>query len=198
MANIKDEVIGSSQGTARQTYTLTGTHVSLLEIWVNELATFSDEKTRNTIKNGELEVKEVQDESGNTVEFWIKWRVINNLLEASKDDRCYEVITNESGRTEIRFGDGRHGAIPPAGEGNIRARYREGAGRAGNIPDEVAKELCHQIRLQNHCRWYSFYGLWCWGCFKFSKGDPTKMCYSNRPGNRGCCQVNKRYDRAKS
>ena len=97
MANIKDEVIGSSSGTAQQTYTLTGTHVSLLEIWVNEQATLSDEKTGNIIKNGELEVKEVKDESGNTVEFWVKWQAVKNLLEATKDDRCYEVITNESG-----------------------------------------------------------------------------------------------------
>jgi hypothetical protein len=197
MRSIKDEVIGSSRGTARQTYTLTGINVSSLEIWVNELATLSEEEAKNIIKKGKLEVKKVQDESRNTVEFWIKWQAVKNLLAATKDDRHYEVITDESGRTEIIFGDGIYGAIPPAGEGNIRARYREGAGRAGNIPDEIAKELCHQIRLHNRCRWYSFYGIWCWGCFKFSKGNPAKMCYSNRPGNRGCCQVNKRYDRAK-
>jgi len=66
------------------------------------------------------------------------------------------------------------------------------------IPEEVAIRLCEEIRKENHRRWYSFYGMWCWGCNKFSKGDITKLCFSNHPDRRGCAQVNKRYDRVKA
>jgi len=66
-----------------------------------------------------------------------------------------------------------------------------------NIPKDVALQLCEKIREDNRGRWYSFYGVWCWGCYNFTKGDPDKLCFSGRPDNRGCSQVNKRYDRLK-
>ena len=194
MANVKNEVLGSSKGVAGQTFTVTGTHVSLLEIWINELPGLYKKEVRRIVRNGKLEVKEVHDKGGNIVEFWIKWRAVKNLYESTKDGRCYEVIIDDSGRVTISFGNGRNGAIPPSGEGNIRATYREGAGGSGNIPEEVAKKLCQEIRSNNRHRWYSWYWIWCWGCLTFSRGNPARMCFSNRPGNRGCSQVNRRYE----
>ena len=66
------------------------------------------------------------------------------------------------------------------------------------IPREVTLKLCEEIREANRGKWYSFYWMWCWGCYKFTKGDANKMCFSNHPDNRGCAQVNKRYDQAMS
>jgi len=63
------------------------------------------------------------------------------------------------------------------------------------IPREVAFKLCEQIREENRGKWYSFYRMWCWGCYRFSRGDPAKLCFSNHPDYRGCTQVNKRYDK---
>ena len=63
------------------------------------------------------------------------------------------------------------------------------------IPGEVAFQLCAEIRQEKRGRWYTFAGLQCWGCSRFSKGDPEKMCVSNRPGYRGCNLVNARYER---
>lgn len=48
-------------------------------------------------------------------------------------DRVYE-LDAEEGR--IRFGDGVHGAIPPAGQDNILVRYSFGGGSRGNIGPE--------------------------------------------------------------
>ncbi len=58
------------------------------------------------------------------------------------------------------------------------------------IPKEEAKKLCSEIRAEKGVRIFSQ----CWGCLRFSKGDTTKMCFSNKPDNRGCNLVNKRYD----
>lgn len=63
------------------------------------------------------------------------------------------------------------------------------------IPEERARQLCAEIRQKNHGKWYTFNGLWCWGCVRFAKGDPAKMCFSNSQDFRGCAQVNARYDR---
>ncbi len=62
------------------------------------------------------------------------------------------------------------------------------------IPNDIAWQLCENIRAENRRKWYTFNGLRCWGCVTFS-GDPTKRCFNNGTDNRGCPQVNARYDR---
>src|SRR6185295_4228754 len=37
------------------------------------------------------------------------------------------------GKTFVQFGDGNTGARTPTGQGNIRATYRKGIGKAGNV-----------------------------------------------------------------
>lgn len=61
------------------------------------------------------------------------------------------------------------------------------------IPKKMAMQLCEQIREANRGKWYTFNGLWCWGCAKFS-GEAAKRCFSSPPLNRGCAQINARYD----
>jgi len=39
---------------------------------------------------------------------------------------------------------------------------------------EVALQLCEEIRKEKGVRLFSQ----CWGCVKFSKNDPAKMCFS--------------------
>ncbi len=65
---------------------------------------------------------------------------------------------------------------------------------ANAIPKETAERLCVEIREQNRGKWYTYNGLWCLFCAKFTGGDTTKMCFSNGPNYRGCMQVNKRFD----
>jgi hypothetical protein len=60
-----------------------------------------------------------------------------------------------------------------------------------SIPKDRALELCEEIRKEKSGRPFTQ----CWGCVKFSKGNPDKMCLSSKPGNRGCKLVNERYDR---
>jgi hypothetical protein len=62
------------------------------------------------------------------------------------------------------------------------------------ISREEAYAICAQLRQEHEGKWYTFDGLMCWGCQKFSGGDPARMCVSNAPDYRGCIQVNRRYD----
>lgn len=63
------------------------------------------------------------------------------------------------------------------------------------IPKDVAQQLCKEVRQQFSGKWYTLAGMQCWGCTTYSKDDPTKMCFSNHPGYRGCNLVNARFDR---
>jgi hypothetical protein len=64
----------------------------------------------------------------------------------------------------------------------------------GDSPDDISGDLafrlCSELRKEKGVRLFSQ----CWGCLRFSKGDPGKMCFSSGRGNRGCRLVNKRYE----
>jgi hypothetical protein len=47
------------------------------------------------------------------------------------------------------------------------------------IPKDVALQLCSEIRNAKKVKLFTQ----CWGCVKFSKGDPAKMCFSSRTDN---------------
>lgn len=59
------------------------------------------------------------------------------------------------------------------------------------IPKDVALQLCKEIQDEKGGKWFTQ----CWGCLKFSKGDPAKICVSSRLDYRGCNLVNARYDK---
>ena len=64
------------------------------------------------------------------------------------------------------------------------------------IPRETAFKLCAEIREENRQR-FSLARVQCWGCTRYAKGDPDRMCLTSQAGNRGCNLVNKRYEQLK-
>jgi hypothetical protein len=62
----------------------------------------------------------------------ILWERVDDLWASNGDDRHYLVEHDHEGITWIVFGDGRRGAIPPAGKKNIACTYRIGLGSRGN------------------------------------------------------------------
>jgi hypothetical protein len=61
------------------------------------------------------------------------------------------------------------------------------------IPATRALQICEKINMANQRKWFTFKGLWCWGCSRFSK-TPQQRCWRNDHENRGCAQVNEVYD----
>jgi hypothetical protein len=59
------------------------------------------------------------------------WRQVDDFGSAGPSDAVYAVRVGDNGSLHVRFGDGKRGARPPAGEIRVRARYRVGAGQAG-------------------------------------------------------------------
>ncbi len=59
------------------------------------------------------------------------WRLVESLADAEPRDRVFVVNRTSGGGTVVQFGDGIHGARPPAG-GTITVVYRTGGGAGGN------------------------------------------------------------------
>ena len=60
-----------------------------------------------------------------------RWQRVMSLAKSRPDDRHY-VLKTTGDRATVIFGDGEHGTAPPTGS-TVRATYRQGSGRAGEI-----------------------------------------------------------------
>jgi predicted phage baseplate assembly protein len=116
---IQDEVLGSSDGSADQTF----------------------ETTRTPVLEGQyLQVREPQMDAvrstaaapaadGGT---WISWTEVLDFYGSDGQSRHY-TVDHMSG--QVAFGNGVYGAIPPVGAANIRmGLYKTGGGVRGNRP----------------------------------------------------------------
>ncbi len=63
----------------------------------------------------------------------VLWHEVETLFEKNPRDRVFVTRLSNDGKSTIQFGDGKTGARPPTGTGNLRATYRKGIGKAGNV-----------------------------------------------------------------
>lgn len=63
----------------------------------------------------------------------VEWTETPSLVGAGPTDRVFITQVEDEGATRVVFGDGRHGARLPTGQENVRALYRSGIGKAGNV-----------------------------------------------------------------
>ncbi len=63
----------------------------------------------------------------------VRWHETETLFQKNPRDRVFVTRVSEDGKTTVQFGDGKTGARPPTGTGNLRATYRKGIGQAGNV-----------------------------------------------------------------
>jgi predicted phage baseplate assembly protein len=63
----------------------------------------------------------------------VQWREADALAGLTPTDRSYITKTDDEGKTTVVFGNGRQGALLPTGIENIKAEYRSGIGKPGNV-----------------------------------------------------------------
>ena len=136
--SIENEVVGSSDASANQTFSLSRTPVNDESVWVNELASLTESDRRNLVAEDPAQVEEVRDEEGVLTELWVRWRPVEDLLDAGAEDRVYAI---DRVLGQIRFGDGQQGRVPIFGIDNIRSTYRQGGGLQGNLAAEAVTAL---------------------------------------------------------
>jgi predicted phage baseplate assembly protein len=108
---VASEVLGSSDGSANQSFTLNKPPLTY---------------TPAAVAGGAQSTLQLQV-SG------VAWAQAPTLYQLGPLDRGYIVRLDDDGTTHVIFGDGIHGARPPAGTENIIATYRSGIGSPGMV-----------------------------------------------------------------
>jgi len=63
----------------------------------------------------------------------VRWPQVEGLNWLDANQRGYITKTDNDSKTSVIFGDGQHGARLPSGQENVRATYRFGIGKPGNV-----------------------------------------------------------------
>jgi len=74
----------------------------------------------------------------------VSWHAAEGFEGLAPRDRRYVATTDVQGRTQVMFGDGIEGARPATGVDNIRAVYRVGLGKSGNVGADRLSQLASQ------------------------------------------------------
>jgi hypothetical protein len=74
----------------------------------------------------------------------VEWHEANNLAGLGPRDRDYVTETDNADKTAVIFGTGEHGARLPTGNSNVKATYRYGIGKAGNVAAQQISQLASQ------------------------------------------------------
>lgn len=111
---VRDELLGSGNGAAFQSFTLKQKPLTYLPA--------SDPEGLSAVASTLLV----------TVN-GVRWDELPTVLESPPDAQVYTTSQDEAGATTLVFGDGVNGARPPSGRDNLRARYRKGIGASGNV-----------------------------------------------------------------
>jgi uncharacterized phage protein gp47/JayE len=111
---IKEEILGTSPGTANQRYTLTHGKIILRSLGQGQTV------NRDLILTTEL--GQTRDE----------WTLRESLAFSREGQKDFTMEIDEEDRAAIIFGDGVLGAIPAPGA-TIKASYRVGGGSQGNV-----------------------------------------------------------------
>jgi predicted phage baseplate assembly protein len=119
---VKNEILGSSDGSAFQAYTLKKSPLTYLPSTSAE-GLAASESTLQVMVNS------------------VQWAEQPTLLESAPNDRAYTTAQDDAGKTSVSFGDGINGARPPTGRNNISARYRKGLGTSGNVESGAIQQL---------------------------------------------------------
>ncbi len=128
---VRDEILGSSDGSANQRFQTTRAPVlsgQIVAVREPEAPSGDELKTiRQSERSGA--VFTVPDNAANPLEIWVTWREAPDFYASDSRSRHYALdhITGE-----LSFGDGVNGMVPPAGSANIRlALYKTGGGVLG-------------------------------------------------------------------
>jgi hypothetical protein len=138
---IKDETLGSSDGSKNQKFQTTRTPIlegHMLDVREPEIPPVGEQEklTAGGVGNA---LRVVVDDTGRPKEIWVRWRQVADFYGSGPRDRHY-VLDHLTG--EVRFGDGQNGLIPPTGAGNIlMSLYRNGGGATGNKPAGTITQL---------------------------------------------------------
>lgn len=119
-------------GAKYQSITLSHSPVIECAVWVNELGETPVSELQELLRDSPSDVRVVNGDDGLPAEWWVRWRLTENLGECAGDVRCFEL---DSSAGKLTFGDGACGRIPAyTSDAEMIVDYSWGGGTAGNLP----------------------------------------------------------------
>jgi hypothetical protein len=125
----------------------------------------------------------------------VEWTEKPTLFAAAPTERAYTLQTDEQGKLWVIFGDGVRGARLPSGQNNVRATYRTGLGKDGNVRAETLTQLMWRpqaapipsppIRRAGRCR--SACGRWDARCRCSTTRTSRSRSLASRRPTPACC-----------
>jgi hypothetical protein len=132
--SIGEEILGSSNGTKNQRFTLTRAPV-LPDVQIEVL----EREVRDQDRVADAALPRQARAAGEDHATWVAWQRVESFYGAGAESRWY-VLDQAYGI--VLFGDGKAGKIPPPGIDNIRAaRSRTHHGQIGNVLPRTITEL---------------------------------------------------------
>ena len=107
------------------------------EVWVDEAGSRPESELLD-LERKRPDAVRIERENHILQHCWVRWERFEDLALAAPEDRAYALDPYEG---FIRFGDGRQGRVPLAGDHNIRVRYSSGGGLRGNAPENAVRSL---------------------------------------------------------
>lgn len=105
-------------------------NISSVSVSVNEFGRHGDSTIQEMLRSGIASAE--YDHLGVMRRLWVKYTQVESFAASDSTDRHFTLDRCDG---VITFGDGRHGMIPRAGEGDhICVRYSIGGGKLGNVP----------------------------------------------------------------
>jgi hypothetical protein len=78
-----------------------------------------------------------------------EWTCVDTLARSNDGARIFSLWIDDTATARVYFGNGRAGARLPTGRENVKATYRIGLGRAGNIgPERLKLPVDHPLGVQ--------------------------------------------------
>jgi hypothetical protein len=74
----------------------------------------------------------------------VQWHEADNLAFLGPNDRKFITRTDDDDKVAAIFGNGEHGARVPTGTANVKAVYRYGCGKVGNVAAKQISQLSSQ------------------------------------------------------
>ncbi|KIO48743.1 putative baseplate assembly protein [Nitrosospira sp. NpAV] len=130
---LDNELLGSSNGRLGQVFHALHTPIiGQLMLEVREPDEKSNNPVETVLNTGPRHGASSFKMPPPVAEAWTRWHEVDDFSGSDSHSRDF-IVDRLTGH--IRFGDGRHGRIPPPGANNIRLReYHAGGGRQGNRP----------------------------------------------------------------
>lgn len=138
--SVQDEILGSGTGESNQSFVLAQTPILPgLDLRIREPELLPEDEIAALKRDLGPEAVLIQSDIGQVEEIWVRWQQVPDFYASGPRNRHF---TLDALTGVIRFGDGRHGLIPPIGQNNIRARrYRSGGGARGNCAQDTVVQL---------------------------------------------------------